>query len=387
VKLPTAAGLAFFLLAACSPSPETSDQRSATPLATATGTEQPTPHEEPTGASGWLEVGSFGAPNTIERVTAMTFGVGQFVAIGHRWATATGPLDDLPTPDGGVWLSPDGRTWEALGSPSVFANSRLHSLVTAADGSLLAFGTLDANETGIPGSAVWRSLDGRSWDRVEVGLPSDLRVARVVHGAQGYLLDDGQRMWFSPDAFEWGAVDEVRPFGDIGAGDEGFVALFEAGGGDAHITIASADGREWFMGEALPGYGLVAPLGPDWISSVVPGVVAFPVDLEIWSSANGLDWTQVATISDPQERDSFGYVYELVSAGGLMVLTVNLSVCCGVAVPAGVWSSEDGIAWGQLDLDPESLVTTAAAHDGTVVLAGYVGADQGRATFWVEWSP
>jgi len=342
------------------------------------------PDGDAVGATGWREVGSFGAPDTIERVTAMAFGAGQFVALGNHYATAYAPDDELPPPEGKVWLSPDGRLWEPLSSQPTFEDASLTNLVVAEDGSLLAFGSVVA-ETGAGAPAVWRSLDGRTWDRFDLGLPSDLHVGRVVHGAQGYLLNlSSQHMWFSPDGLAWERVDEDRPFWGIGAGDEGFVALFEAGGGDAAITIASADGREWFPGDSLPGGASVAPLGPDWISAVVPGVVEFPVDLEIWSSANGLDWTQTASIHDPEDRDTFGYTHGFVSAGGRVFLTVTLSVCCGVAVPAGVWSSEDGIVWEQTDTGPDSLVVAAAAHDGTVVLAGYVGVTEGRATFWVN---
>ena len=332
----------------------------------------------------WREVGSFGAPDTIERVTAMVFAGGQFVAVGNHYATAYAPDDELPPPEGRVWVSPDGRTWESLTGQATFKNASLDNLVAATDGTLLAFGSA-VSAAGAGSPAVWRSVDGRTWDRSNVGLPSDLRVTRVVHGAQGYLLYGSyQQMWFSRDGLAWERVDEGRTFWGVGAGDEGFVALHEALSGDSAITTASANGRDWFMGDSLPGGAAVAPLGPDWISAVVPGVVEFPVDLQIWSSANGLDWTRVATIHDPQDRDSFGYVHGLVSAGGRVFLTVTLSVCCGVAVPAGVWWSENGTVWEQADTDPESLVTAAAEHDGTVILAGYVGVTEGRATFWVN---
>ena len=335
-------------------------------------------------ATGWREVGSFGAPNTIERVTAMVFAAGQFVAVGNHYPTAYALGTELVVPDGMVWLSPDGRTWESLGGQPTFNNASLDNLVAAEDGTLLAFGsTISDAGTGSP--SVWRSVDGRTWDRSDVGLPSDLRVIRVVHGAKGYLLYGSyEQMWFSPDGLAWERVDESRTFWGVGAGDEGFVALHEALSGDSAITTASADGREWFVGDSLPGGATVAPLGPDWIAAVVPGVVDFPVDLQIWWSANGLDWTRVATIHDPQDRDSFGYVQGLVSAGGRVFLTVVQSVCCGGEFPAGVWASEDGTDWEQADTDPESLVMAAAEHGGTVVLAGYVGDAEGRATFWVN---
>ena len=379
--------LGAFLLAACQPAATTpSPSPSGQPSPSVEASVAPAslePHPTGGGASSWREVGSFGAPDTIERVTAMVFAGEQFVAVGNYYATAYAPDDELPPPEGRVWLSPDGRTWESLGSLATFKYAFLDKLVAATDGTLLAFGhALSAAGAGSP--AVWRSADGRTWDRFDAGLPSDLQVVSVAHGARGYLLNSFQQLWFSPDGLAWERVDEERSFRGVGAGDEGFVAWFEAESGDSAVTIASADGREWFAGDSFPGGALVAPLGPDWISAVVPGVVEFPVDLQIWSSANGLDWTRVGTIHDPQDRDSFGYVHDLVSAGGRVFLTVTLSVCCGVAVPGGVWSSHDGTSWELADTDPESLVTAAAEHDGTIVLGGYIGVTEGRATFWVN---
>jgi hypothetical protein len=332
--------------------------------------------------TGWREVGSFGAPNVIEHVTAVAFGADQFVAVGNRYPTSIVADEGGPPDEGLVWLSPNGESWEPLPSQATFEHAALISVVAAQDGSILAFGQT-FGET--PGTQVWRSLNGRSWERFDLGFPPDLAINSVVHGAKGYLLHGYPQMWFSASGLAWKPVDEQRPFWGVAAGDEGFVAWFEAGGGDSAVTIASADGREWFPGDALPGGASVAPLGPDWISAVVPGVVEFPVDLEIWFSANGLDWDEVASIHDPENRDSFGYVGGLVSAGGRVFLSVTLSICCGgVATPGGVWSSEDGIAWEQTDTGPDSLVAAAAARDGTVVLAGYVGVTEGRATFWVN---
>ena len=333
-------------------------------------------------ASGWREVGTFGAANTIEHVTAIAFGADQFVAVGVRYPASVVAEEGGPPDAGLVWLSPDGESWEPLPSQPTFAHAALTSLVVAHDGSLLAFGSIAGQ---FAAAQVWRSLDGRTWEPVDLGFPPDLAINRVVHGGRGYLLHGYPQMWFSADGLAWEPVDEPRPFWGVAAGDEGFVAWFEADSGDAAMTIASADGHAWFQGDALPGGGGVAPLGGDWISAIVPAVVPFPVDLQIWFSANGLDWTRAAAIHDPDERDSFGYPGGLASAGGRVFLTVALSICCGgPAVPGGVWSSPDGTIWEPTDIGPDGLVAAAAEHDGTVVLAGYVGVDDGRATFWVN---
>jgi hypothetical protein len=340
-------------------------------------------------------VGSFGGPGSIERVKAVAFGADQFVAVGTHYATGYAPDDELPPPEGRVWLSTDGVSWEPLSSPPGLEAALLTHLIVARDGSVLAFGGVET-VTGASEPAVWRSHDGRTWERTDVGLPSVFLVSHVVSGAKGFVLslrdqDGAERLWFSADGLAWETVDlpanVLGPIWDLGAGDDGFVALLEAFSGDAGITIASADGREWFLGEALPGFGALAPMAGDWITVVAPGVVQLPVDLEAWLSANGLDWSAVASIQDPEDRDTFGHPFSLVSVDGSVILTVALSIGGGVSVPAGVWSSPDGTVWDQLDFSPDALVTAGVEHDGTAVLTGYVGVDEGRATFWVNQRP
>jgi hypothetical protein len=343
-------------------------------------------------------VGSFG---DTEHVTALAFGSGQFVAVGTHYDTAYAPdQDKWPPPEGRVWLSRDGASWEPLASQPTFAHAVLSDLVTAQDGSMIAFGEIVTGASpesfdSVLEPAVWRSLDGRMWDRVDLSLPIDLQVGRVVHGAKGYLLDgfsSSRQMWLSIDGLAWEPAGKILELDlepgslqGLGAGDEGFVASFVAASGDVDVAVASADGRTWFSGDALPGHSsAVAPMGGDWVAVVVPGLHDLPVDLAVLVSTNGIDWAETARIHDPEERDSFGYIGGLVSAAGRVFLTVALSVLCEcgpIPISGGVWSSQDGITWEQTDTGPESVVVAGAEHDGTVVLAGYAG---GRVTFWVS---
>jgi hypothetical protein len=230
---------------------------------------------------------------------------------------------------------------------------------------------------------------------MDLGLPSGLWIGEVVHGAGGYLLSasrsdslDGTELWLSADATSWERVHQGLPeIMAIDAGDEGFAAVLLGEVGDARATMASADGREWFEGDALAGYGPLTSLGGDWIS-VASSVQELPVPIEVWLSADALDWSSAASIHDPDRRDNFGYAARLTSAGGRAYLSAALSVCCGsVAVPGGVWSSVDGTTWQQTDVNPDGMVTAAAEHGGIVVLVGYVGVTEGSATFWINQQP
>lgn len=366
------------------------------PMPTPLGSLMPSPSTgEATAAEAptWREVGSFGGAGSTEHALGVTFGAGQFVAVGIHY---TGHLQDTgPVPhEGRVWLSPDGTSWEALPSMPAFEGATFSGVLTAQDGSVVAFGRVDVAggpTLEFPGEpATWRSADGRTWEQTEVG-PQGLFVTGAAHGAKGYLLVGSvpmegapSQLWLSADGLRWELAFVPTNFPwwhirDIGAGDDGFTALL-SGPGDSRITIASADGREWFEGDALPGSGPLAPLAGDWITSATAETLG---SIPVWFSTNGLAWSEVASIADPGYGDGFGYARQLVSAGGSVFLGGARVTTASVAIPGGVWSSRDGRTWELTDIRPDGLVLAAAEHVGVVVLAGYVGVNEGRATFWI----
>lgn len=366
------------------------------PVATEQGTLAPSPStSEPTTGEApmWREVASFGAAGSTEHALGVTYGAGQFVAVGIHYET--GHLPDIgPVPhEGRVWLSADGQSWRMLPSQPAFDGVTFSGLLTAQDGSVVAFGRVDVAEGPTfesPGEpAAWRSVDGEAWERINPGLPDGFFVTGVAQGAKGYLVSgavefaDPSQLWLSPDGLRWELVYTAPGTGiqHIGAGDDGFVALL-SGAGDNQITIASADGREWFDGDALPGFGPLAPLQGDWVTSANP-IVEAPHEIPIWFSSNGLAWSQVASIADPGYGEGFGYARQLASTGGSVFLSAARSICCGsVAIPGGVWSSRDGHTWELTDIRPDGLVLAAAEHAGVVVLVGYAGVNEGLATIW-----
>lgn len=378
-------------LTTCAQSPS-----SMSPVPTEQGSLAPSPTTgEPTAGETrrWVEVGSFGGAGSTEHVLGVTFGAGQFVAVGIHYDVGGLP-DTGPVPhDGRVWLSPDGASWETLSSGSTFEGVTFSGLLTLLDGSVLAFGRIDQDEGPSlehPGEpATWRSVDGRTWERVDVGLPVGFFATAAAQGAKGYLLvgsfefEDPRQLWLSPDGLRWQQVyiSSGTYIVDIGAGDDGFVSLL-SGAGVNRVTIASADGREWVDGDTtLAGFGPLAPLGGDWITTDASVVETHVIP--IWFSANGLAWAKVADISDPGYGEGFGYARELTSAGGSVFLSGARRTTASVAIPGGVWSSRDGHTWELTDIRADGLVLAAAEHDGAVVLAGYVGVNQGRATFWI----
>jgi len=355
----------------------------------------PSPTSQPTAgeAPRWREVGSFGGAGSTEHVLGVTYGAGQFVAVGIHY-DAAGLPDTGPVPhEGRVWLSPDGTSWEALPSMPTFEGATFSGLLTAQDGSVVAFGRVDVAggpTFEFPGEpATWRSADGEAWERINVGLPDGFFVTEAARGAKGYLLvgsasawEDPRQLWLSADGLSWELVYVAEAEGiidDIGAGDDGFAALRRRPRAGV-TTMASADGREWFDGNTLSGLRPLAPLAGDWIASATAEALG---SIPVWFSTNGLAWSEVASISDPGYGEGFGGARELTSAGGTVFLSGARVTTASVAIPGGVWSSRDGRTWELTDIRPDGLVLAAAEHAGVVVLVGYVAGPEGRATFWL----
>lgn len=354
----------------------------------------------------------FGGTNILDEPTSVTFGANQFVAVGRHYEYAPGEPGSI---EGRIWLSSDGTSWEALPSDPVFKHATLTRVITASDGSLVVYGSIQPAThmpDAIPVYATWRSADGRTWQRSEVESLARgvLSVEGVVQGRQGYVMrqahnlslgsgPSGGELWQSLDGLSWDLVYETADerIISLAGGDEGFVAVRSTADHRA-VAIASADGREWIDGDALPEeltQASLAALGGDWVmvglgsegppgepGPVTPGVW----DLPVWFSANGLAWHQVGSISWPGDGLGFAFPGPLVSVGDRLILS-PFAAGGGPRLPsAGVWSSADGSTWETADIRSDVTVVDGAENAGTVVLVGYVGPGQ-SATFWLNERP
>jgi hypothetical protein len=349
----------------------------------------------------------------VDEATSVTFGAGKFVAVGTHYEWASGSPGKV---EARVWLSADGTTWEVAPSDPAFEDAHPTRIITTHDGSLVVFGYVQAVDhmpDEIPVYATWRSADGLTWRRDELlsSEPQVLPVDGVVSGREGYVLGraqaldlsvgpSGGELWQSRDGLSWELVHESpdEHVSALAAGDEGFVAVLSSPGSDSRVAWASADGREWFVGDALPtelAQASLAGLGGDWVmvgkgsegppdepGPVSPGVYELPV----WFSANGLTWQRVASIRWPGEGLGFASPGPLVSVGDRLFLSPIAAGGGPRLSSAGVRSSADGAEWETTDIDPGVTVMDGAEHGGTVVLVGYVGPGQ-AATFWTNERP
>jgi hypothetical protein len=121
---------------------------------------------------------------------------------------------------------------------------------------------------------------------------------------------------------------------------------------------------------------------------------AVDTDTAVWSSTNGLDWTEIGShpllgVQLSEETACREYIGNLLSAGALLISYTGLSFPCseGRVVTHGTQRvSIDGQSWKSLDLPqaapPEergSGIHSAVTMGDQVVLVGQVGT---RATFW-----
>lgn len=332
----------------------------------------------------WMQASSATSSAT---VLDMAYGDDGFIAIGtDRDESRSGnPLF------GRTWISGDGTNWELLPADSIFDRAYLTDVVATPDGAYVVIGRIEdaSGSRDEVRLAMWESSDGRRWERLDAGPLSGLQSAQVAAGAKGYLLHAVSaaavhQLWHSLDGRNWETVRELPPitvtrYEDIqriAAGDDGFVAvgLREA----TRYVIASADGREWFEGSSNPDFSLLfAAVGGDW---VMAGYLTEPGVLPMLFSTNGLDWERTAGVDIPSS--------EVIGANGLV--TTGRTVFIGLAapgahpgmVPAGVWSSHDGITWTEVAIAADVYLPAAATSGVAQVLAGNLSG--GGAVFFVR---
>ena len=404
-----------------SPSPTitpTSPNSEPSPTAsTAPPEATPSPATEP--VAGWQEGAAFGAEGTIERAESAARTSDGFVAVGTWYGVADMPHSGPVPQEGRVWLSTDGRSWEDVTPEGTFADAGLNHVYVARDGAIIAIGSIGEGGMDMT-SMAWESADGRGWSETSIGLAGPWGVnTRIVRGAKGYLalmsaaadnLSEPDRgLWLSADGRSWElvrAAAAAEQFFDIGAGDDGFAATGNRGDDNEPFTIASSDGRSWI--DATAGLGDQTPIaeqGGDWvaISNSFSSEIR-PTGAPVWSSANGLDWSESGNIPlyrvPPDSESTEGcidVVIDLHSAGPWLIAnaTAGYGLCSeGRIETYGSQSiSRDGQSWEVLPFpaagfDGEgargSQVNAAFLEGETLILIGHASS---RATFWFNEAP
>ena len=236
-----------------------------------------------------------------------------------------------------------------------------HSVVAGPDGSLVAVGADSGSGDG--DAAVWRSIGGRLWERVGLGLGSDLGGV----GTQEMI-----------------AVTVVGPL---------LVAVGSSG--EEAAVWTSLDGLSWDRSDLGPGQArAVAEVegGAVAVGSLTDG--SGELDASAWRSTDGRTWSAVAIDDGPLGRADQALLDVIVTAptdGEPIVAAVGYTNL-GPGDDGAAWASQDGSTWVRTPHDEDvyggdrAQRMVALAQLGDVVVAvGWSGSTPATrdAAVWV----
>jgi hypothetical protein len=322
----------------------------------------------------------------------------ELVAVGssHR---VDEPAADV---DGAVWRSSDGVSWERvpdttgpLGGPG---DQRVLGVVEApggGGGALVAVGSDGAS------AAVWvRPSGGAPWERVDGGAGTldgaGDQVARAVVaapdgslvavGADGGAGDGDAAVWRSSDGRVW-----ERAGGDLGGpgvqdvqdvavvGDQ-LVAVGSSG--DSAVAWTSPDGASWTRVDLGPGRAVAVVA--DGGGAVVVGSVRDGDDLDAagWRSPDGRTWAPVAVddgVLGERDQEALDVATASPEDGPPLLVAVGWTGL-GPGDDGATWAGADGSAWSRAPHDEDAYggdqaqrMHALAALGDVVVAVGWSG--------------
>jgi hypothetical protein len=441
------AAFAGFLLASGVFSPPPIDRvpaMTAAPTASATESTQPSETTRPSPTSrpdpsAWGASVLTQTEETAALATGVAVGPDTLVAVGQR-ACERMKNEDIGRCWGQPWISTDGVTWEAVEARTSGLELGRFTAATSGPeigvegvaygpGGYVAYGW--ARPDGRLAPTLWRSADGRSWERVPAaqgfeaeGLMLPGPWLKTIAGSEdGYLLGGTiyakpaprAAIWSSPDGLTWTLAEGDGVF-DVGAyidtmetpaaGGVSDIAVAPSGSGGTWHAIAagstcpeaepgagprgemsrtydwttgrcraqawrSADGLTWERLDLPNGYAQAGSVATDG-SSAIFGATSTDNRKEIISSTNGIDWAA--------NGGQAGRQVALAAAGNAFRALVPrcLNEECRRR-SLDLWSSLDGVTWGRDQAQPtmpEGVqdfldVDMADAGDHVIVSAGY----------------
>ncbi|NLV39829.1 MAG: hypothetical protein GXY15_01175 [Candidatus Hydrogenedentes bacterium] len=239
-----------------------------------------------------------------------------------------------------------------------FTGRAYHQMVSH-NGMLYLIGGMSDDAT----YPVLRSTNGTVWTAPSETVPwiGRLGHAAVVFDGKIWLFggDDmsssvNSQVWFTEDGVTWTQATAAAPWPPR----IGFCALVH-------------DGKMWVLG------GLVLDTGTQTFQDVN----------DVWSSTDGVTWTQASPAAPWQAREFF----TTAAVGGEMFVMAGFADA-GAVTKAGeshlndVWRSADGVTWTQVtDAAPWSgrLAPACTVHDGKIWVMGGVSETAASNDVWV----
>ena len=264
---------------------------------------------------------------------------GRIYVLGGRGNSSSDQKND-------VWYSVDGENWTLVQGAADWEAREKHQAV-AHNGKIYVLGGYDGNNRL---SDVWSSADGKSWDPVTGAADWSIREDHqaVVHNGRIYVLggfDGGDvynDVWSSVDGntwrFEGHAAWDIRYIHQAVSHSGRLYVLGGTGVGDYNDVWSSVDGRSWVREQAnnsnfwsqRSGH---QSLSRDGLLYVLGGNVGSNNRMnDVWSSADGVEWTETPTEADWSERQRHQAVVfpsPLVLVGTSETITLTARVDAG----------------------------------------------------------
>jgi hypothetical protein len=277
--------------------------------------------------------------------------------------------------------------------------------------------TLTAEANGVQTTATVTVSVNVAWVQVSSQTPFPTRFfAPSVLNLKTQLFvieQETQTVWSSPDGANWTQVAQPAPWAArLGAG----TVVFDAGSGPRiwlfggnqvkmnnnmptpvgllNDVWSSADGQNWTpvtSGAAWSARGGPATLvlnGKLFLIGGVAGSSVSPTALnDVWSSADGQNWTPVTTAAGWPTRFGFGaaaFNNRLYVIGGVQRLTSTSAS----GLLNDVWSSPDGVTWTQAATPPwlpRSAPTVLVVGSALYLLGGFVTTSGGTGATDMWW--
>lgn len=224
-------------------------------------------------------------------------------------------------------------------------------------------------------SIIWRSTDGRHWERT-LRTSTDQRISAITAGGPGFVAVGANgtqaAVWTSKDGVTWRpVVDSAFERGwmqSIVATRSGLVAFGGRSDTDSRVIWTSPDGIAWLA--ATNESGLRVARGVEAVAAWDGRALAFvgPGDtlgrVEVWATTGRAEWEQVATLPG---GDRFTVYRAAGGPRGWVALGATDS-----ATPYVAWYSDDGRHWEEAETAPD-VYTSIIGVDAGFIATGAVG--------------
>jgi hypothetical protein len=309
---------------------------------------------------------------TSERVVAVTAMPDSFVAVGYREINGV--------QDATIWHSSDGEAWDAIDDQLPAGVELLD--VSPAPGGLVALGTI-SDFDGPPEAIVISSTDVRIWAQLAplpdaVGtFPSSLAGDETGVLVTGDDKDGKAVLWRSLDGRSFERLTVVGVAREAVESPRvvstGYAALGSAGA--PPILLRSADGASWTstpIDQANDVAGIRLEIGRwGWVVQGIwaPGcgpLASCAGQSIAWWSGDGVAWARLPGEGSPLSNG--GSIVVPAGDHGLLAIT-----------GADAWSSPDGWAWRPLPEPGDGSVSIddAVVRGGVIVAVGSENAEDG----------